>query len=113
MRHDPSWQGRKAEYLPDPGDTAPNKKGNMDVYFFCSTSASSITATVTGGTQKTETKTVDGKTVTTITTTYTYDDQFFALEVQADAVQTHNAEDAIKSAWGRDVTISGTTLSLK
>ncbi|MBQ2643120.1 MAG: YfhO family protein [Eubacterium sp.] len=39
----------------DPGDTAPNKKGNMDVYFFCSTSASSITATVTGGTQKTET----------------------------------------------------------
>ena len=65
------------------------------------------------GTQTTETKTVDGKTVTTITTTYTYDGKFFALEVQADAVQTHNAEDAIKSAWGRDVTISGTTLSLK
>lgn len=63
-------------------------------------------------TQKTDTKTVEGKTVTTITTTYTYDDKFFALEVQVDGVQTHNAEDAIKSAWGRDVTISGTTLSL-
>ena len=63
-------------------------------------------------TQKTDTKTVEGKTVTTITTTYTYDDKLFALEVQVDGVQTHNAEDAIKSAWGRDVTISGTTLSL-
>ena len=35
------------------------------------------------------------------------------LEVQVDGVQTHNAEDAIKSAWGRDVSISGTTLGLK
>ena len=64
-------------------------------------------------TQSTATKTVEGKTVTTITTTYTYDDKFFALEVQVDGVQTHNAEDAIKSAWGRDASISGTTLSLK
>ncbi len=62
--------------------------------------------------QTTSTKTVEGKTVTTITTTYTYDDKFFAVEVQVDGVQTHNAEDAIKSAWGRDVTIAGTTLSL-
>lgn len=63
-------------------------------------------------TQTTETKTVDGKEVTTITTTFTYDDKYFALEVQADGVQTHNAKDAIKSAWGRDVTLNGTDLSL-
>lgn len=42
----------------------------------------------------------------TITTTYDYDGYQFHIEAEADAVQTHNAEDAIKSAWGVDVTIS-------
>ena len=31
---------------------------------------------------------------------YAYNDASFKIEVKADAVQTHNADDAIKSAWG-------------
>ena len=58
---------------------------------------------------KTETK--EGN-YTRITYTYEYDGAQFVLEVEADAVQTHNAKDAIKSAWGKDVTISGTKLAL-
>lgn len=44
---------------------------------------------------------------TTIKTTYTYDGYSFSLEAEVDAVQDHNGEDAIKSAWGRSVTVSG------
>lgn len=55
----------------------------------------------------------DGK-YTTITTTFAYDGVRMGLDVEADAVQTHNAEDAIWSAWGRRVKISGSgTLSLQ
>lgn len=36
--------------------------------------------------------------------TYSYQGCSFKIEVEVDAVQTHNAEDAILSAWGRDVT---------
>lgn len=43
--------------------------------------------------------------LTTITTVYNYDGTQFNLEVEVDAVQTHNAVDAIKSAWGVDVAI--------
>lgn len=51
---------------------------------------------------------------TIITTTYRYNGYKFVLEAEVDAVQTHNAEDAIKSAWGVDVTIApDKTLSLK
>lgn len=50
---------------------------------------------------------------TTFKKYYTYDGKQFKIEVTADAVQDHNAEAAIKSSWGRDVTISGTSLSLK
>lgn len=53
---------------------------------------------------KTETK--DDSGLTTITTTYEYDGAQFVLEATVDAVQTHNAQAAIKSAWGVDVTIS-------
>ena len=35
------------------------------------------------------------------------------IEVKADAVQEHNAEDAILSAWGVEVSVSGETLKLK
>lgn len=38
----------------------------------------------------------------TITTTYKYDGVEFHVDVEVDAVQTHNAQDAIKSAWGVD-----------
>lgn len=49
-----------------------------------------------------------------ITTSYTYDGYSFNLEVEADAVQTHNAQDAIKSAWGVDVDVAADgTLSLR
>lgn len=39
--------------------------------------------------------------------TYAYDGYNFQLEAEADAVQTHNAQDAIKSAWGVDVDVDG------
>lgn len=44
----------------------------------------------------------DGK---VITLEYDFDGVRFVLEAEVDAVQTHNAQDAIKSAWGVDVTI--------
>ncbi|MGN9107620.1 hypothetical protein ACTM90_15005 [Oliverpabstia intestinalis] len=43
----------------------------------------------------------------TFTTAYVYDGYQFQLEAEADAVQTHNAQDAIKSAWGVDVDVDG------
>ena len=47
-------------------------------------------------------KNAEGYTVTT----YNYNGYKFILQADVDAVQTHNAEPAIKSAWGKDVTIS-------
>lgn len=49
---------------------------------------------------------------TTITTTYDYDGMQFRIEAKVDAVQEHNAEDAILSAWGKHVTVSNNMLSL-
>lgn len=49
---------------------------------------------------------------TTIKTTYDYDGVGFCVEAKVDAVQDHNAEDAIWSAWGRRVTVENETLSL-
>ena len=57
--------------------------------------------------------TMNGKKYTTIKTTYIYDGYQFVLEAEVDAVQAHNAADAVKSAWGKNVVISGSTLSLK
>ncbi|MBS6195098.1 MAG: hypothetical protein KH828_05910 [Clostridiales bacterium] len=42
-----------------------------------------------------------------ITTTFDYDGYRFNVEAEVDAVQTHNAADAIKSAWGVDAGIIG------
>ena len=51
--------------------------------------------------------------MTTITTKFNYDGVQFNIDAQVDAVQTHNAVDAIKSAWGIDVEITENgTLSL-
>ena len=47
-----------------------------------------------------------------ITYVYKYDGYTFVVEAEAQAVQTHNAESAIKSAWGGDVTITDGSLSL-
>lgn len=41
-----------------------------------------------------------------ITYTYEYDGYTACIEAEADAVQTHNAVDAVKSAWGVDVSIA-------
>ncbi len=49
---------------------------------------------------------------TTILTTYDYDGVKFQIEVEVDAVQEHNAEDAIWSAWGKRVTFQDGILSL-
>lgn len=48
----------------------------------------------------------------TIKTTYDYDGVRFCIEAKVDAVQNHNAQDAVYSAWGRRVTVENETLSL-
>ena len=74
--------------------------------------ALSIDSAVGTKVNQTETRTEEG---TVITTQYAYDGYSFQVEIEADAVQTHNAEDAIKSAWGVDVTVSedGNRISLR
>ena len=74
-----------------------------------STTAFSDTLTVNGRLPYKVTQTTTGN---VITTTYDYDGVTFMLDVQVDAVQTHSAEAAIKSAWGRAVTVSGDSLTL-
>ena len=44
--------------------------------------------------------------ITTITNNYKYNKLNLGLKAKVDAVQTHNAQDAIKSAWGKDVTVA-------
>lgn len=44
---------------------------------------------------------------TIIKSTYVYDGKQFCIEVEVDAVQDHNAKDAILSAWGKDVELDG------
>lgn len=56
------------------------------------------------------TKVVDGNKITYV---YDYSGYSFHLEAEVDAVQTHNAADAIKSAWGVDVTADETSLSIQ
>ncbi|MBR0462530.1 MAG: hypothetical protein IJJ00_07455 [Erysipelotrichaceae bacterium] len=46
---------------------------------------------------------------TTITITYRYNGKRFCTKVAVDAIQTHNAEDASLSAWGRQIKIDETT----
>ena len=46
----------------------------------------------------------DGKTIQTV---YKYDGVEFHVDVEVDAVQTHNAQDAIRSAWGVDAEALG------
>ena len=47
-----------------------------------------------------------------ITYRYKYDGYTFNLDAEVDAVQTHNAKEAIKSAWGVDVGVSGDETSI-
>ena len=77
------------------------KKGQTSPDFADKISIAGDIATIVDQTSQT-----DDNGLTTITTTYEYDGALFVLEVTVDAVQTHNAKDAIKSAWGVDVNIS-------
>lgn len=61
---------------------------------------------------QTEKTGADGKSKV-ITTTYDYDGFRFCVEAKVDAVQEHNARDAVYSAWGRSVSIGDGTLSLE
>ena len=61
----------------------------------------------------TETRTTNAAGQTVLTTTYDYDGVQFNIEAEVDAVQTHNAEDAILSAWGVKVAIRDGHLSLQ
>ena len=56
--------------------------------------------------QVTEEKDENGNTVTK----FIYNGATFVLEADVDAVQTHNAVDAIKSAWGVDVVMNGDSI---
>ena len=49
------------------------------------------------------------------TPAYKYNGYTFHIDAEVDAVQTHNAKDAIKSAWGVDINVSDdeTTMSLQ
>lgn len=61
----------------------------------------------------TETRTTNAEGQTVITKTYTYNGVQFNIEAEVDAVQTHNAADAILSAWGVKVNINDGRLSLQ
>ena len=58
-------------------------------------------------TKVTEERTTDADGWTTVRTAYDYDGATFVVEAEVDAVQTHNAQSAIKSAWGVDVEVAG------
>ncbi|HJC14383.1 MAG TPA: hypothetical protein H9705_00965 [Candidatus Fusicatenibacter intestinigallinarum] len=61
-----------------------------------------------------ETTSTDENGYQTITFTYAYDGYTFELEAEVQAVQTHNAQDAVKSAWGVDVDVAADgTISLR
>ena len=51
-------------------------------------------------TDTTEKTRPDGQKVTIITYSYDYDDFTFYIEADVQAIQTHNATDAVKSLWG-------------
>lgn len=54
-----------------------------------------------------QTRTTGDDGTITVTNEYAYNGMNFGLKAEVDAVQTHNAEDAIKSAWGKDKSALG------
>jgi hypothetical protein len=72
----------------------------------------SLTISSMVGTKVTQSTTTTEDGYTTITTVYDYDGYRFNVEAKVDAVQEHNAEDAIWSAWGRQVSVTDGILSL-
>ena len=107
-----------SDWIKDEKNSA--KTEEREIYYYnkllkagADTSATPLTGTLTidqlVGLKVNKEVSADGK--TTIVS-YKYDGWKFCVEATVDAVQDHNAEDAIRSAWGRDVTISNGTLSL-
>lgn len=101
------------DWLLDKEASTPERK----VYYYskilptgATTSPLTDTLTVSGLVASKVTQTIDGN---RIITTYDYDGVEFKIEAEVDAVQTHNAVDAIWSAWGRKVKISNGHLSLE
>lgn len=47
----------------------------------------------------------DSEGYTVVENTYAYDGKKFCVDIEVDAVQTHNSADAILSAWGRKVSV--------
>ena len=86
-----------------PGETTPSLSDTLQ-----------IDAAVSRKVKETITK-EDENGYQTIETVYEYDGYRFYIEAEADAVQTHNAQEAIKSAWGVDVEVSedGKTIRLR
>ena len=80
------------------GETSPAFAGRLKI-------DQSVTAKVTQTTEKT----ANGS---KIITTYDYDGVQFCIEATVDAVQEHNVEDAVWSAWGRKVPVNDGILSL-
>lgn len=80
------------------GETSPAFAGRLKI-------DQSVTAKVTQTTENT----ANGS---KIITTYDYDGVQFCIEATVDAVQEHNVEDAVWSAWGRKVTVNDGILSL-
>jgi hypothetical protein len=72
----------------------------------------SLTISSMVGTKVTQSTTTTEDGYTTVTTVYDYDGYRFNVEAKVDAVQEHNAEDAIWSAWGRQVSVTDGSLSL-
>lgn len=50
-------------------------------------------------------KNVEGDTAGTVVNEYKYDGKIFSVELKVDAVQAHNAEEAILGAWGVKATV--------
>lgn len=74
--------------------------------------ADSLTIDGMVATKVTQQSSTNEKGLTTITTTYDYDGTQFCVEAKVDAVQEHNAQDAIWSAWGQKVIVDNGNLSL-
>ena len=86
-------------YLLNSGDTTPALSDTIKIDELAEVSVSQETY-------------VDDEGYTVIETTYDYNGAIFHLKASVDAVQEHNAEDAIRSAWGKNVTVSNNTLTL-
>ncbi len=79
--------------------------GEGGVFYETEAFADSVTIRGDVATQVTRTSSTDANGWTTVRTVYDYDGASFVVEAEVDAVQTHNAVSAIKSAWGVDVEV--------